>query len=131
MRSSIYMVALSVLLIGLCLGGVAGQGVTVGYTVYVSFFYPFHFLYNPFMLQSAINQVASLVEGTSYDGSMLIIPVRTESLTISLTASTSGYASGPLTYYYMTSPAYWPISGTSTVPVQSNGGDYWITVNLS
>ncbi|MGA3108545.1 MAG: hypothetical protein ABSD99_03670 [Candidatus Bathyarchaeia archaeon] len=130
MRTSIFTVALSVLLIGFCLGGVAGQGVTVGYTVYVSFFYPFHFLYN---LHVTISDQSGRVvgEGTSYDGSMLIIPVRTESLTISLTASTSGYASGPLTYYYMTSPAYWPISGTSTVPVQGNGGNYWITVNLS
>ncbi len=130
MRSSIYMITLSLLLIGVCLGGVAGQGVTTGYTVYVSFFYPFHFLYNLHVTVS--DQSGRVVgQGTSYDGSMLIIPVRTESPTIALTASASGYASGPLTYYYVTSPAYWPISGTSTMPVQSNGGDYWITVNLS
>lgn len=130
MRSSFYMIALSILLIGVCLGGVAVQGVTVGYTVYVSFFYPFRVLYN--LHVTVTDQSGRVVgQGTSYDGSMLIIPVRTESPMIALTASASGYASGPLTYYYMTSPAYWPISGTSTVPVQSNGGDYWITVTLS
>jgi hypothetical protein len=112
------------------MGSVAGQGVTTGYTVSVSFFYPFHFLYN---LQVTIRDQTGRVVGTgiSYDGSMVIIPVRTETTTISLSASASGDASGPLTCYYPTSPSFWPVFGMSTIPVQSNGGSYWITVNLS
>jgi hypothetical protein len=123
------MIALSVLLIGCCVGPVAGQGVTAGYTVYVTFFYPFHFLYN---LQVTIRDQAGRAVGTgiSYDGSMAIIPVRTEATTISLTVSVSGYASGPLTNC-VTNPSFWSVSGMSTIPVQSNGGNYWLTVNLS
>jgi hypothetical protein len=125
-----FTLALSVLLIGCCMGSVAGQGVTAGYTLYVRFFYPFHFLYD---LQVTIRDQTGRVVGSgiSYDGSMLIIPFRTETTTISLTASVSGYASGPLTYYYPASPSVWSIHGSSTVPVQSDGGDYWITVNMS
>jgi len=130
MRTSIFTIALSVLLIACCMGSVAGQGVTTGYTVSVSFFYPFHFLYN---LQVTIRDQAGRVLGTgiSYDGSMVIIPVRTETTTISLSATASGEASGPLTCYYPASPSFWPVSGMSTIPVQSDGGSYWITVNLS
>ena len=130
LRTSIFTIVLSILLIGCCFGSVAGQGVTAGYTVYVTFFYPLHFLYN---LQVTIRDQTGRIVGTgiSYDGSMVIIPVRTETTTISLTASVSGYASGPLTYYYPASPGFWPIQGSSTLPVQSDGGDSWITVNLS
>ena len=130
MRVSAFTIALSVLLVGCCVGSVAGQGVTAGYTVYVSFFYPFHFLYN---LQVTIRDQTGRILGTgvSYDGSMVVIPVRTENTTIALTASASGYTSGPLTYYYPASTNFWPIYGSSTVPVQSDGGDYWMTVNMS
>lgn len=130
LKASTLTLALSLLLIGCTLGPVAGQGVTAGYTVYVSFFYPFRVLYN---LQVTIRDQSGRVVGTgiSYDGSMAIIPVRTETTTVSLTASASGYASGPLTYYYPANTSFWPISGSSTVPVQSDGGDYWVTVNLS
>jgi hypothetical protein len=130
LRASIFTIALTVLLIGCCMGSVAGQGVTAGYTVYVSFFYPFHVLYN---LQVTIRDQTGRVvaTGISYDGSMVTIPVRTETTTIWLTASALGYASGPLTYIYPASPSFWPIYGSSTVPVQSDGGFYWITVNLS
>ncbi len=123
------MIALSVLLIGICMGGVAGLGVTAGYTVYVSFFYPLHFLYN---LQVTIRDQTGRVVGSgiSYDGSMVVIPARTEASTVWLTVSVSGYASGPLTYY-MTNPPFWAIHGASISPVQSNGGDYWVTVDLS
>lgn len=124
-----FTIALSVLLIGCCIGSVAGQGVTTGYTVSVSFFYPFHFLYN---LQVTIRDQTGRIVGTgiSYDGSMVIIPVRTETTTISLSATASGDASGPLTYC-VTNPSFWPVFGMSTIPVQNDGGSYWITVNLS
>jgi len=129
LKPSVFTIALAVLLIGCCVGSVAGQGVTAGYTVYVTFFYPLHVLYN---LQITIrDQLGRVVgSGISYDGSMVIIPVRTETITIALTVTVSGYASGPLTYYYPASISYWPIHGSSTAPVQSDGGDYWITVNL-
>ena len=130
LRASLFTIAWAVLLIGCCVGSVAGQGVTAGYTVYVTFFYPLHFLYN---LQVTIRDQTGRVVGTgiSYDGSMVIIPVRTETATISLTVTVSGYASGPLTYYYPASTSFWSIHGSSTAPVQIDGGDYWITVNLS
>jgi hypothetical protein len=130
LKPSVFTIALAVLLIGCCAGSVAGQGVTAGYTVYVTFFYPFHVLYN---LQVTIRDETGRVVGTgiSYDGSMAIVPVRTEATTISLTVTVSGYASGPLTYYYPASINFWSIHGSSTAPVQSDGGDYWITVNMS
>jgi len=125
-----FTLALSVLLIGCCMGSVAGQGVTAGYTLYVTFFYPLHFMYN---LHVTIRDQTGRVigSGISYDGSMVIIPARTETPTNFLTATVSGYGSGPLTYYYPASVSIWPIHGSSTVPVQSDGGDYWITVNMS
>ena len=125
-----FTIALSILLIGCCFGSVAGQGVTAGYTVYVTFFYPLHFLYN---LQVTIRDQTGRVvaTGISYDGSMIIIPVRTETTTIALTVTVEGYASGPLSHYYPASTSYWPIHGSSVAPVQSDGGDYWITVNMS
>jgi len=125
-----FTLALSVLLIGCCMGSVAGQGVTAGYTLYVTFFYPLHFMYN---LQVTIRDQTGRVigSGISYDGSMVIIPARTETPTNFLTATVSGYGSGPLTYYYAASVSIWPIHGSSTVPVRCDGGDYWITVNMS
>ena len=122
-------VVLAAVLIMSCITPLMAQGVTVRFTAYVSFFYPFHFLYN---LQITVrDQTGRIVgSGMSYDGSMVIIPMRTKTSIISLTVSASGYASGPFTYW-VTNPPFWPVSGTSTIPVQSNGGDYWITVNLS
>jgi hypothetical protein len=105
------------------------RGVTVGYTVYVNFIYPLHFLYN---LQVTIYDQAGRVvaTGMSPDGSTIVIPVRTESPIISLSASALGYASGPLTNY-VANPAFWVVTGRSTVPVEVTGGDYWITIVLS
>jgi hypothetical protein len=60
---------------------------------------------------------------------MIVIPVRTESTTISLTGTASGYASGPLTYYEA-NPAFWPVAGKSTIPVEVTGGDYWMTIDF-
>jgi len=106
-----------------------GQGVTDGYTVHVSFFYPLHFLYN---LQVTIHDQTGRVVGVGFspDGSMVIIPVRTETPIIWLSAYALGYASGPLTNY-VANPQFWVVAGRSTVPVQIIGGDYWITINLS
>lgn len=113
---------------GLLAGPVMGQGVTAGFTVYVNFFYPLHFMYN---LQVTIYDQAGRVVGSgmSPDGSSIVIPVRTESPVIALTASALGYASGPLTNY-VANPHYWVVAGRSTVPVELTGGDYWITIVL-
>jgi len=129
-KSSSFTLALAVVLIGCVVAPVAGQGVTAGFVVYVRFFYPFQVMYN---IQVEIQDQTGRVVGTGFssDGSLLVIPVRTETPIISLSVFASGYASGPLTYYYPTSPSFWLVHGSSTIPVQSTGGEYWITVNLS
>jgi hypothetical protein len=121
-------VALVLVVFGSCLVPSMGQGVTAGYTLYVSFFYPLHFLYN--LQVTILDQTGRIIgTGMSSDGSMIIIPVRTERPTFSLSASALGYASGPITYY-VTNPQFWVVAGTSTIPVATTGGDYWITINL-
>ena len=129
LKSFVFTVALALLVLGGCVAPIMAQGVTVGYTVSVGFFYPLCFLYN--LRVTIYDQNGKvLATGTSPDGSMIIIPVRTENTPILLTATASGYASGPLTNYFANQP-YWPVSGRSTIPVQATGGDYWITVLLS
>ena len=120
---------LMALIIASCVAPIAAQGVTAGFTAYVNFFYPFHALYN---LQVTIRDQTGRVVATaiSPDGSMVIIPIRTETPIYSLTASASGYGSDPLTYWEA-NPSFWRIGGTSTIPVQTIGGDYWITIGLS
>ena len=129
MLKAVAFVLLCFTVVGICVAPTMGQGVTEGYTVYISFFYPLHFLYN---LQVKIeDQTGTLVgHGFSADGSMVVIPVRTEALTISLTAIATGYASGPLTNYLPT-PGFSAVSGKSTIPVEEIGGDYWITIILT
>ena len=133
MKSFALALTLSVVVLGCSLvpaiGQPAASGVTTGYTLFVSFFYPFHFLYN---LQVTVRDQNSKVLATalSPDGSQILIPIRTESPIITLTASVTGYASGPLTYYYPASTNYWPVWGQSRIPVEVIGGDYWLTVNL-
>jgi hypothetical protein len=121
---------LALVLLGCCIVPSLGQGVTEGYTLYVTFFYPLHFMYN---LQVTVqDQTGKVVgRGLSPDGSMVIIPVRTETPIVWLSAYALGYASGPLTNYYPASPQFWVVAGGSTVPVEITGGDYWITINLS
>jgi hypothetical protein len=119
---------LSIVVLGCCVPTI-GQGVTAGYTLYVSFFYPFNFLYN--LHVTVRDQTGGVVgSGMSPDGSLLTIPIRTEGTTISLSVSVSGYASGPLTDWVV-NPNFWPVFGKSTIPVESIGGDYWVTVNIS
>jgi hypothetical protein len=129
LKSLVLGVVLTLVVLGSCVVPSMGQGVTAGYTLYVSFFYPLHFLYN---LQVTIRDQTGRVVGTgmSSDGSMLIIPVRTESPIIWLSAYALGYASGPLTNYVV-NPQFWVVAGRSVTPVAITGGDYWITINLS
>jgi len=105
-----------------------GQGVTAGFTLYVRFFYPIHWLYN---LQVTIYDQTGKVVGTGFspDGSLVVIPVRTESPTNWLRASALGYASDPLTVI-QASPLFWVVGGTSTIPVENIGGDYWVVIQL-
>lgn len=120
---------LAFVLLGLCVAPTMGQGVTEGYTLYVTFFYPLHFVYN---LQVTIQDQTGRVVGRGFspDGQMITIPVRTESPIVWISASASGYASGPLTNYVV-NPGFWVVGGTSVIPVEIIGGDYWITINLS
>jgi hypothetical protein len=129
MKLSVFAVLLTLVFLGSAVAPAVGQGVTAGYTVYVTFFYPFHFLYN---LQVTIRDESNRVVGTgmSVDGSMVIIPVRTETPTFWLSAYALGYASGPLSNYLVNSP-FWVVAGRSVVPVEVAGGDYWITINLN
>jgi len=129
LKSLIATVALAVVLVGCCVAPSMGQGVTEGFTLYVTFFYPLHFLYN---LQVTIHDQTGRIVGAGFspDGSMIIIPVRTETPIIFLSAYALGYASGPLTNY-VANPHFWVVAGASTIPVEIIGGDYWITINLA
>ena len=120
---------LSCLILGGCFVPAMAGGVTAGFTVYVQFFYPFCFLYN---LHVTIHDQRGRVVGTglSPDGSMIVIPIRTETPITALTASASGAASGPLTNYFA-NPPFWPVSGSSTLPVEVTGGNYWLTIVLN
>lgn len=120
---------LAFVLVGCCIGPSMGMGVTEGYTLYVNFFYPLHFLYN---LQVTIRDQTGRVVGTgmSSDGSMLVIPVRTESPIFLLSASALGLASGPLTCW-VANPNFWVVSGLSQIPVAITGGNYWVTIQLN
>jgi len=129
MKPSLLTLALSAILIGCSLAPVVAQGVTTGYTVYIAFFDPFHFLYN--IRVTMYDQTGRIVgNGLSPDGQMIIVPIRTESPIMTLTAAASGYATGPFAGY-QANPAIFAIAGSSTIPVQVNGGDYWLTIDLS
>ena len=129
MRAFALTIALAFLVLGGCVTPIMAQGVTAGYTVYVSFFYPLCFLYN--LHVTILDQTGRVIgTGMSADGGMVTIPIRTESAVTSLTASASGSASGPLTNY-IANPSFWFVSGRSTVPVEVTGGDYWMTIVLS
>ena len=130
MKLSVIAVMLTLIFLGCGVAPAIGQGVTAGYTVYVSFFYPLHFLYN---LQVTIRDDTNRVVGTgmSVDGSMVTIPVRVETSTFWLSAYALGYAGGPLSNYYPVNSPFWVVAGRSVVPVAITGGDYWITINLN
>ena len=127
-KASAYAFASLVILLGCCFTPVMAQGVTVGFTVYVSFFYPFCYLYN---LQVTLRDQSGriIATGASPDGSMIIINIRTETSISSLTASVFGYASGPLTHY-TANVSSWVVYGMSMLPVENTGGNYWVTLNL-
>ena len=133
MKTKIASLPLAILMIALCAAPIAAQGVTAGFTIYLTFFYPYHFLYN---LQVTIrDQTGRIVASAlSPDGSLVIIPIRTETPIYWLRASASGYASVPYGYYYfysVTNPGFWRVSGASVIPVEVVGGDYWMTISLS
>jgi hypothetical protein len=122
-------ILLSLVILGCAVVPAMGQGVTAGYTLFVRFFFPLPFLYN---IRVTVGDQAGRIVGNGFssDGRLIIIPVRTETATISLTVTASGIASaGPLTDY-LANPAFWPVSGRSTIPVQVTGGDYWVTIVL-
>lgn len=139
LKGSLVGLALSIIMIGTCMVPVMAQGVTSGYMVHVDFVYPFCWLFN---LQVSFSDQTGRVIGTgvSLDGSELIIPLRTESPTVTLTARAVGYASLGSSYFwalravtppYPGSDYYWQITGVSTILVQNTSAlrsDYWITL---
>jgi len=129
LRALAIAVLLSAVALATCVAPAMGQGVTVGYGLYVSFFCPAHWLYN---IQITVYDQAGRIVGKGFspDGSLVLIPVQTETPIIALTTVASGYAAGPLASYWA-SPAYWPVSGHSIVPVEITGGEYWVTLALS
>jgi len=140
LKSLILTVLLTFVVLGCSVAPSMGQGVTTGYTLYVTFFYPVNFLWN---LHVTIQDQTGRVVGTgmSSDGSMLIIPVRSERPTNWLSAYALGYASEPLTDW-VANPHFWIVQGRSVIPVMSactlyttfSGScstDYWITITLS
>ena len=129
MKANLITLPLVALIIASCIAPIAAQGVTAGFTVYLTFFYPYRSLYN--LHVTVRDQTGRIVAtATSPDGSMVVIPIRTETSIYWLTASASGYASEPLAYYFA-NPSFWRIAGTSTIPVETIGGDYWMTITLS
>ena len=129
MKADLLKLSLLVFVIGTCMVPIAAQGVTEGFVVHLTFFYPIHFLYN---VQVTIRDQTGRVMATanSPDGSGILVPIRTETPIYWLTASAGGYASDPLTGYEA-NPAFWRIFGSSTIPVQTVGGDYWMTINFA
>jgi hypothetical protein len=128
-KSKLLKLPLLILVIGMCVVPIAAQGVTAGFVVHLTFFYPLRFLYN---IQVTIRDQTGRVvaTGTSPDGSGILVPIRTETPIYSLSATASGYASDPLTNY-QANPTFWQISGSSTIPVETVGGDYWMTINFT
>jgi len=140
LKSLVLTLVLAFVVLGCSVAPSMAQGVTTGYTVYVTFFYPIHFLWN---LHVTIQDQTGRVVGTGFssDGSMLIIPVRTERPTNWLSAYALGYASEPLTNW-VANPHFWVVEGRSVIPVMSTcalytaasgacSTDYWITITLS
>ncbi|HUK49951.1 MAG TPA: hypothetical protein VLV18_02850, partial [Terriglobales bacterium] len=128
LKTNLLELSLLILVIGTCLVPIAARGVTEGFVVHLSFFYPLRFLYN---IQVTIRDQTGRVvaTATSPDGSAILVPIRTETPIYWLTASANGFASGPLTNYEA-NPTFWHISGSSTIPVETIGGDYWMTINF-
>jgi len=128
MYSRLFLIPLALAIVSSCVAPMGAQGVTAGFVLQVNFFYPFHFLYN---LQVTVRDQAGRIVATasSPDGSMVIIPIRTETPIYWLTASANGYAGGPLTNYEA-NPPFRQISGMSTIPVETIGGNYWMTINF-
>jgi hypothetical protein len=125
LKGSLIPVALSTLIIGACILPVMARGgVTAGYTILVTFFYPcICTLTNMRVIVSdqTGNAVATAV---SPDGSMLLLTFRAESPTYWLILNASGDAS--LSYYRP-----WSVHGSSFVTVQMIGGYYYATIYLT
>ena len=134
------MMVLSTLIIGSFIAPVMAQGVTTGFILHVTFLYPYCNLSN---MQLTLNDQTGRIIGTgmSPDGSEVIIPIRTETAIYSVTVRAFGYASIDPYHYWTGVYHSWPISGISTITLQTIGGvvttpnyrsssDYWVTIQL-
>ena len=124
MKESLIAVLLSTLVIGLVMVPVMAQwGVTAGFTVQVSFFYPCVCRLTNVQVLVSDQSGRVVAAAASPDGSMLVITFRTNTPEYWLLASATGY--GSFSYNLP-----WLIHGSSIIPVQYNGGYYYATIYL-
>jgi hypothetical protein len=120
-------VVLSTLIIGTCILPVMAQGgVTRGYTIQITFFYPCMCTLTNMRVIVSDQTGKTVATSTSPDGSMLLVTFRTETppSTYWLILNASGDAS--FSYYRP-----WPVHGSSFVAVQMIGGYYYSTIYLT
>jgi hypothetical protein len=124
LRGSLVAVLLSTLVIGSVIVPVMAQwGVTAGYAVQVSFFYPCVCTLTNVKVVVSDQSGKVVATAISPDGSMLVITFRTNTPETWLVASATGY--GSFSYNLP-----WLIHGSSVITVQYNGGYYYATIYL-
>ncbi len=115
---------LSTLIIGSFIVPVMAQGgVTAGFTIQVSFFYPCVCSLTNVRVVMSDQSGRAVATAVSPDGSMLVITFRSESPEYWLIASASGYGS-----FSYNMP--WLVHGSSIITVQNIGGYYYATIFL-
>jgi hypothetical protein len=99
-------------------------GITAGYTVQVSFFYPCVCTLTNVRVVVSDQSGRAVATAVSPDGNMLVITFRAETPEYWLLASASGY--GSFSYNLP-----WLVHGSSIVTVQNIGGYYYATIYLT
>jgi hypothetical protein len=101
----------------------AQWGVTAGFTIQVSFFYPCVCYLTNVRVVVSDQSGRAVTSAVSPDGSMLVITFRAETPEYWLIASASGY--GSFSYNLP-----WLVHGSSIITVQNIGGYYYATIFL-
>ena len=101
----------------------AQGGVTTGYTVQVSFFYPCMCTLTNVRVVLSDQSGRAVATAVSPDGSMLLLTFRAETPEYWFIASASGYGS-----FSYNMP--WLVHGSSVITVQYIGGYYYATIYL-
>ena len=123
LKGSLITVLLSTLIVGSFIVPAMAQGVTTGYTVQVTFFYPCVCTLTNIQVIASDQTGKPVAKALSPDGSMLLVMFRTENPAYWLIVSASGDAS--FSYYRP-----WSVHGFSVVAVQIIGGYYYATIYL-